>query len=222
MGSSGILLGGSFKQIPVTGTLEDWEKSTREGRDKTTETATFFTQSGEPITGFMGDEHSVHIDPKYLQVSGGVLTHNHPDNDFGGTLSMQDIKIFADSQLSEIRAYTEQGQAYSLKVGKNADRDALKRWVKTNQKLMQQNFARSYKSAYKQATTPLKSGPHKGQIKLVNRRTGKIVYRQPMTDAQATRYARQYSVGAFDRMYQKNLSKFGFTYTATKAKNIYG
>ena len=221
MGSSGILTSGPFNQIPVTGTLEDWEKSTRAGQDRKTETATFFTMSGEPITGFGGDEHSVHVDPRYLQVDGGILTHNHPDNDFGGTLSMQDVKVFAKSNLSEIRAYSEQGYSYSLKAGKNADKDALLRWVKVNQKQMQKNFIRSYESAYKQATTPLKSGPHAGQVKLVNRRTGKVVYRQPMTDAQAVRYARQYSVGAFDRMYQKNLSKFGFTYTSTKAKNIY-
>ena len=221
MGSSGILTVGSFNQIPVTGTLEEWEKSTRGGLDSSVEKATFFTAGGEPVTGFVGDEHSVHIDPRYLKLDGAVLTHNHPDNDFGGTLSMQDLKVFADSNLSEIRAYSEQGQSYSLKAGKNADRDGLKRWVKTNQKLMQQNFANSYKSVYKQATTPLKSGPHKGQVKLVNRRTGKVTYRRPMSQAQATRYARQYSVGAFDRMYKKNLAKFDFIYTATKAKNIY-
>lgn len=221
MGSSGILTSGPFNQIPVTGDLEEWEKSTRSGTDRATETATFFTASGEPVTGFTGDEHSVHVDPRYLKIDGGIMTHNHPDNDFGGTLSMQDLKVFANSNLSEVRAYSEQGYSYSVKAGRNADKDALKRWVSTNQKLMQKNFVNSYKSAYKQATTPLKSGPHKGQVKLVNRRTGKVVYRQPMTQEQAARYARQYSVGAFDRMYQKNLSKFGFTYTSTKAKNIY-
>lgn len=219
MGSSGILLGGDTNQIPVTGTLQEWEEKTRAGEDRKIETATFFTASGEPITGFTGDEHSVAIDPRYLKVDGGIMTHNHPNNDFGGTLSMQDLKIFAKSALNEVRAYTEQGQLYSVKAGPNADKAALAKWIKTNQKLMQRNFKRSYQSAYKQATTPLKSGPHKGQVKLVNRRTGNVTYRAPMSEAQAARYARQYSVGAFDRMYKKNLGQFGFTYTSTKAKN---
>lgn len=221
MGASGILLGGPFQQIPVRGNLGENESYTRGGADSKTESAIFFNAQGEPITGFAGDEHSVHIDPRYLQTPGGVMTHNHPDNDFGGTLSMQDLKVFANSQLGEIRAISEQGNVYSLKAGPNADRAGLARWVKAEQKLMQRNFQRSYDSAYRQATTPLKSGPNKGKVKLVNRRTGKVTYREPMTEAQAVRFARQYSVGAFDRMYKKNLGQFGFTYTSTKAKNIY-
>ena len=219
MGASGILIGGDFRHIPVTSSLKENELYTRSGADSKVESAIFFNAQGEPITGFIGDAHSVHIDPRYLDIPGGIMTHNHPDNDFGGTLSMQDLKVFSKSQLGEIRAISEQGQAYSVKAGPNADRKALERWVNQYQKIMQSNFKRSYDSAYKQATTPLKSGPHKGEIKLVNRRTGKVVYRQPMSDAQAARYARQYSVGAFDRMYQKNLKQFGFEYKSTKSKN---
>lgn len=217
-GGGGIILGGkSVRPIPITGTLTQWESPTRRGVDQNREFAAFFDSDGNPVIGFEGSRHSVAVNPRYLDVEGGVMTHNHPDNDFGGTLSMQDLKVFAKSKLSELRAHSEQGQLYSVKASENADRAGLLKWVNTNQKLMQQNFERSYDSAYKQATTPLKSGAHKGQIKLTNRRTGKVIYRQPMTPAQATRYARQYSVGQFDRTYKKNLAKFGITYTSTKA-----
>lgn len=205
-----------LKQRPVTGSLTEWERSTRNGEDSNFEQIAFFTKEGDPITGFMGSRHSVAFDPKYAD-NGNIATHNHPDNDFGGTLSMQDLKVFANTGLSELRAFSEQGQLYSIKAGNNLDRAGLKKWINTNQKLMQKNFEKSYDSAYKQATTPLKSGEHKGQVKLVNRRTGKVTYRDPMTPSQATRYARQYSVGAFERTYKKNLARFGVTYTSTKA-----
>lgn len=217
MGASGILFGDPNFE-PIRGTLQEWESYTRQGNDSQVEHAALFSANGEPIVGYGGDEHSVAVDKQHITNSqGGILTHIHPNNDFGGTLSMQDVWLFANSDLSELRAVSEQGQVYSIKANNNLDRDKLKKWVNTNKKLMQKNFVSSYKSALKQATTPLKSGPHKGQIKLVNRRTGKVVYRQPMTPEQAARYARQYSVGAFDRMYKKNLSKFGVTYTSTKA-----
>ena len=217
-GGGGIILGGkSVRPIPIQGTLGNWESPTRRGMDSNREYAAFYDADGNPVIGFEGSQHSVAVNPRYLDVTGGTMTHNHPDNDFGGTLSMQDLKVFAKSKLGELRAYSEQGQLYSVKAGANVDRAGLLKWVNTNQKLMQQNFERSYESAYKQATTPLKSGEHKGQIKLVNRRTGKVTYRQPMTPAQATRYARQYSVGQFDRTYKKNLGRFGITYTSTKA-----
>lgn len=217
MGSVGIVFG-TPQYEPVTGTLRDWERYIRQGNNSDIEHAALFSQTGEPIIGYKGDEHSVTLDKEHITNSqGGILTHIHPDNDFGGTLSMQDLSMFANSDLSELRAISEQGQLYSISAMRGLDREGLARWVKTNRKLMQKNFAKSYKSAYKSATTPLKSGPNAGKIKLVNRRTGKTIYRNPMTPEQAARYARQYSVGAFDRMYQKNLAQFGVKYTSKKS-----
>jgi hypothetical protein len=43
-----------------------------------------------------------------------------------------------------------------------------------------------------------------------------------MTQQQAVNYARAYSVGMFDRMYGKALSRYGVTYTSTKAGRNYG
>ena len=46
----------------------------------------------------------------------------------------------------------------------------------------------------------------------------KIVKRPPMTPAQADKYAREYSVGLYDRTYKKNLEKFGFEYVVKNSK----
>lgn len=220
MGATGMYIPrepGQIKMEPITGRVGEWERSIRSGEStQNIEHGALFDKNGEPIVGYQGDRHSVAIDQRVLN-SDGTFTHYHPDRDFGGTLSMADLKVFARSNLSELRAVSNQGQLYSIKANADVDRKGLAKWVKANQRLAQQNFERSYESALKAATTPLKSGPHKGQIKLENRRTGKVTYRQPMTPQQAQRYARQYSVGMFDRMYGKALSRYGVTYTSTKA-----
>lgn len=220
MGSSGIVIPrtpGSVKREPISNNISAWENALRRGDvNPDIEHGALFDKNGNPIVGYQGDRHSVPVEARVLQ-SDGTFTHFHPDRSFGGTLSMQDLKVFARSNLSELRAVSGQGQLYSIKAGDNVDRQGLARWVRSNQRLAQQNFESSYRSALKQATTPLKSGPHKGEIKLVNRNTGKVTYRKPMTPQQAMNYARAYSVGMFDRMYGKALSRYGVTYTSTKA-----
>lgn len=207
-----------IKREPLAGSLGDFENRFRRGQDETTqiEHAALFDANGEPIVGYQGDRHSVALDQRVMQNEGGTLSHFHPDSAFGGTLSMQDLKTFSQSQLGEMRAVSRQGQLYSIKAGQNADRKGLAKWVKRVEPIAKKNFRNSYEKARKAAQTPLKSGPHKGMVKLTNPSTGKSVYRQPMTNKQAMNYARQYSVGAFERMYKKNLAKFGVNYTSTK------
>ena len=208
----------AIRREPIKGNINEWENSLRRGDiELDREHAALYDKDGKPIVGFQGDRHSVAIGKEINNPDGVTMTHYHPDKSFGGTLSMQDIRVFATTPIREIRAVSGQGQLYSLKAGPNVDRAGLAKWVQSNQKLAQKNFNNSYKSALKQATTPLKSGPHKGQIKLTNRVTGKVTYREPMTKQQAINYARTYSVGMFDRMYGKALSRYGVTYTATKA-----
>lgn len=203
---------------PLSGSLGDFENRFRRGNDETTriEHAALFSDNGEPIVGYQGDRHSVPLDQRVLNNPGATLSHFHPDTAFGGTLSMQDLKLFAKSQLGEMRAVSRQGQLYSIKANADVDRKALDKWVKRVEPIAKKNFRNSYDRARKAAQTPLKSGPHKGMVKLTNPSTGKSVYREPMTNKQAMNYARQYSVGAFERMYKKNLAKFGVTYTSTK------
>ena len=221
MGSAGIVIPrnpGDIKREPITGTVSQWENSLRRGElSPDIEHGALFDANGQPIVGYQGERHSVAVDRRVLDMPGATFTHFHPDQSFGGTLSMQDLKVFARSNLGELRAVTNQGQLYSIKAGSNVDRQGLAKWVQANQRLAQRNFESSYRSALKQATTPLKTGPHKGEVKLVNRTTGKVTYRKPMTPQQAVNYARTYSVGMFDRMYGKALSRYGVTYTATKA-----
>ena len=218
MGSTGIVVSsGRVRLEPITGGVSGWENTFRRGENEPNiEHGALFDKDGNPVIGYKGDRHSVAIDQRVLQ-SDGTFTHYHPDKSFGGTLSMQDLRVFARSNLNELRAVSSQGQLYSIKANGNVDRAGLTRWVNKNQKLAQRNFARSYESALKQATTPLKSGPHKGQIKLTNSTTGKVTYRAPMTQQQAVNYARTYSVGMFDRMYRKALDKYGVSYVSTRA-----
>ena len=216
--------GGTVRHLPITEGMREWEvRSEREARERVgngkVETGALFDKNGNPIDAYIGTKHSVNIDPSKIntpETEGAVFTHLHPDADFGGTLSLTDLHTFAQTNWGEIRAVSKQGQLYSLKAGPNADREGLRKWVQSKNKMYKKNLANSYESSLKRATTVLKSGPHKGQIKLIDPSTGKAIYRQPMTDAQAEKYARTYAVGMFERTYKKNLSKFGFTYTKTK------
>ena len=234
MGSTGLVvprggrLSGKIKREPITGNMSSWENALRRGEvNPDIEHAALYDRQGNPIVGYQGDRHSVPIEQRVLQ-SDGTLTHFHPDQSFGGTLSMQDLKVFAQSNLGELRAVTNQGQLYSIRANSNVDRQGLAKWVRSNQRLAQKNFNNSYRRALREATTPLKSGPHKGEVKLTSRQTvrdangnrrevTKVTYRKPMTAQQAINYARTYSVGMFDRMYGKALSRYGVTYTSTRA-----
>jgi len=217
-GAKGILVGGDVKREPLIGAVGDFENYIREGGKGDVEHGALYDANGEPIIGYVGDADSVNVDDRVLNLQDGSFTHYHPDKDFGGTLSMQDLKVFADSQLKELRAVTSQGYLYKITANKNIDRDGLRKWVNKNQKLAQKNFESAYRSALKAAVTPLKSGPNKGKVKLVNKKTGKATYRKPLTPKQAVAYARKYSVQMFDRMYNKALSKYGLKYTATKSQ----
>ena len=213
---------------PIRGGINEWENATRRGAESNIEHGALYDRNGNPVIGYKGDRHSVAIDRRVLNTPGATFTHIHPDKSFGGTLSMQDLKVFARSNLKELRAVSSQGQLYSIRANENIDRKGLAKWVKSNQKIAQKNFEQSYDRALREATTPLKTGPHKGQVRLTSRQTvrdengnrkevRKVVYRAPMTRQQAVNYARTYSVGVFDRMYGKALSKYGVNYTATKA-----
>lgn len=217
-GKSGIYVGekGSINYEPIKGNVTEFENALRTKQIvPTIEHGALYDKDGNPIVGYQGNEHSIPVDERVMQVD-GTFTHYHPDEHFGGTLSMADLSVFSKSNLNELRAVSSQGQLYSIKADKNVDRKGLQNWIKVNRKMAQKNFENSYKSALKKATTPLKSGPHKGQIKLTDPKSGKVTYRQPMTPKQAANFARKYSVGMFERMYKKNLSKFGVTYTSTK------
>ena len=231
MGAKGLYIPRNPADImrePLTGRVGDFENKFREGASGIDiEHGALYAENGEPIVGYKGDEDSTPIDRRVLNTPNGTFSHFHPDENFGGTLSLADLKVFAKSQLGELRAVAPQGQLYTIKAGNNIDRQALGKWVNRVEPIAVKNFRNSYKTALKQATTPLKSGPHKGQIKLTTRKTvtdangnkrvvSQNVYRQPMTAKQADNYARRYSLGAFERMYKKNLSKFGVTYSVTK------
>ena len=206
-----------IKYEPITGGVKDFEDTLRKGEvNPDVEHGALYDADGNPIVGYLGEEHTTPVDNRVLEVENGSFTHYHPDKNFGGTLSMSDLKVFAESKLDSLRAVTSQGYLYSINATDKLDRDKLMKWVNKNQKLAQKNFEASYKSALKKAVTPLKSGPHKGKIKLTNPTTGKVVYRNPMTPKQAESFARKYSVQMFDRMYKKNLKKLGVDYKATK------
>lgn len=223
-GKSGIQIvsntSGRVKELPIVSKdgLDTWEKGIK---NNDYETAVVFDKDGVPVFAFEGDAHSVAIPQKATQVEGGVLTHNHPDKYYGGTLSEADIRNFANSKLDEMRAVQSDGTTYILRAKPNLDRDKLRRYINKNQKLMQKNFEGAYTKALKQATAaPIASGKNKGKIKLTVPSQGKTItkYVNPMTPEQAQAYARTYSVGIFNRTYKKNLNKYGVEYVVKKSK----
>lgn len=242
MGSSGIKMGGNtiVRRAPIATSITKVSDVENKGMGDVfgegdgNEYAVTFDSNGEIVGAYLGNEHSVGIDNNALNIPGGVLTHRHPDNKFGGTLSMQDLKVLAKSQLGEIRAFSTQGQVYSVVAGPNADKAKLLSWVNKNQGILNKNFQNSYRSSYRNArgfkidangnrvSTVIKTGKNAGKVKIASGRVnGRTQYKyvNPMTPQQADKYARTYSVGQYERAYRKALSQYGFTYNKTKSKN---
>ena len=225
MGASGLKSGGNVKMLPIAQgdtTVRDFERAWADERGfkKDIEYAIVYDPKN-PNIGVMyeGNYHGVSVRPEELDKSGWTVTHYHPGNRFGGTLSMQDVRFFTNSQLGEVRAVTRQGWSYSLKAGPNADRKGFNAWAKRADNVLKKNFARSYDAAAKRAAegrTVMKRSPS-GKIYYTYKRdaNGNIV---KMNSDQAATYARQVSVGLYDRTLQKNAEKYGFTYTKTKSK----
>lgn len=237
MGATGAYIGdpsksGSIQELPITsqGDLDAWERANkRQG----IEYAVVLDENGKPMTAFSGDEHSVGLHPRVLDWEGVTFTHNHPDKYFGGSFSTTDLNTFAKSKWAEMRADTAQGKTYILRATPNSDREGLLKYTNSQAKFLAKNFKNSYKSALKNAAKTYTDKDGKKYIKLktlVKDKNGnvqyyengkpktKIVKRPPMTPAQADKYAREYSVGLYDRTYKKNLEKFGFEYIVKNSK----
>lgn len=229
MGSSGIKVSfdsANLRPIPIQGGLREQEYSrTVQGLDH--EQFMLFDRDGNPVKGFDGDRHSVSVDNDTLRIDGNGY-HNHPDPGWGGTLSMTDIGLFARSQMQSLSAIDQQGNTYTIRDKGNGDRAGLAKWVNKNRQLLNKNFQQAYRKQLKQLTTPLKSGPHKGMVKVqVQKRVnGKLVtktsYQKPMTPEQADRVTRQITTGMYERAYAKAFDKYGFTYVTGKTRNVVG
>ena len=242
MGSTGysgsgdlIIGGGNIMELPVAGKMyrDDYINGLLQRGNKAQsnnpltnaphEEMYIFDKNGTALAGFTGGSGSVSIRGNTLQYEGAEGYHNHPGS-FGGTLSLTDLKTFSQSKWSSITAVDAQGRQYTVKAGANANREGLRKWATNQGRVLERNIQNSYKKTVTQATTPLKSGPHKGMAKIsVTKRNanGKTVtktsYIKPMTPAQADKLGRQVATGMFDRAYKKNIAKFGFTYTKKNA-----
>lgn len=222
MGSKGLKVvsnnSSSIHRLPVQGSQKQWEVESKQDVHGY-ETAAVFDSDGKPIDAFTShDQHSVAIPESVLNMQGANVTHTHPNPSFGGTLSMTDVRTFAQSEWNSISAISKQGFIYRLSVGSNANKKGLLNWTKKTGKLLQKNFNKSYEAALKRATTPLKSGANKGKVKIMHP-DGKAEYRNPMTPKQAASYARQYATGMYDRAYKKGVEQFGFKYEKTKSNS---
>ena len=224
----GITFSRNSKQFPISDELKNNDVAIRREIKKHPElnvdkVGLLFDKNGNPIVGFYGEKGNtmstsqINVDPKYKNVEGAIFSQTYTDNLFGGTVTPHDLEQLARSKWGGINTSSKQGQMYSVVAGENADRQGLLNFLKSKRKLLNKNFNASFKRSYKSAITPLKSGPNKGKVRLVDSTTGKSVYRDPLTKQQALRYARQYATGLYDRTWEKNLKKFGFTYNATKA-----
>ena len=120
MGSAGVNLvgaGGDVTMFPIAqgkNTVKDVEASWRNGTNgfgsPDVEYATVYDpKSGEISVVYQGDRHSVNVRASEGDKEGFTLTHFHPDKNFGGTLSITDIKTLTSTKLGEVRAVTRQG-----------------------------------------------------------------------------------------------------------------
>lgn len=89
-------------------TLADFENAVR---GNNFETGAVVGSDGKVVASFVGESHSVAI-PRDI-ATGQTVTHNHPS---GGAFSLADIKVAADYNLKEIRAFGDV-YSYSMKPG---------------------------------------------------------------------------------------------------------
>ena len=222
----GIKVGGNVRMLPIAqgnttvADLErDWMNRTGSvfSRGDREYAVVYDPNSGEIPVVYEGDRHSVNVRPLDTEREGATLTHFHPDRRFGGTLSTQDLRMFTNSQLAEIRAVTSSGQVFGVRAGANANRQGLSNWLRSRNNVLQRNFRQSYTAAMRRALEgrTVRHVSPTGKISWTLRRdsNGNVVR---MNREQALAYARQVSTGAYDRAYRNALERFGFTYYKRK------
>jgi len=125
----GLLAGpsGRGKANPVDhtkyGNLEETERAIR---DRAVEYIAMFNGIDQsPVAAYRGNKHSVAF-PASLDISGMTLTHNHPNKNWGGTLSYADVHNLLRGNVRSMRAVGRQGEGgYVFRQGNNPDAQGL-------------------------------------------------------------------------------------------------
>ena len=206
----GLRLGARrIKAVPITDSVDEWESGSRM-TSPSIEYAAVFDKNGNPIGAYQGDSNSVGLPLSVRDVEGGILTHNHPGMEMGGTFSSADVNLMAKSKLSQIRAVetNKNGKGskttYILRATPNANREKLASFVKGKAAMMQRNFDKSYVAALNRA------------------KAGKVAGVNPNSKTQIATYARQYALGKMNNYWKKNVGKFGFEYVVKKSTGSSG
>ena len=90
-------------------------------RDKRIENMIVFENTSQPaISAYSGNAHAVSIPAG--NYSGKTLTHNHPNRNWGGTLSRQDIRLLSSTNAKSLRAVGRRGEGgYIITQSRNSN-----------------------------------------------------------------------------------------------------
>lgn len=98
--------------------LEEYENSIL---NETIENAYIISSNGE-VFNIKGNEYSIAI-PKWLNTKNAIITHNHPINQTHFSFSADDIRMFLNGKLKELRGIDEKYQYTLLRTQKTKYKD---------------------------------------------------------------------------------------------------
>lgn len=159
-------------------------------------------KDGKVVEEYKGEKDSVAFPSDILyKYPNATVTHGHPKSleDFGGTLSLNDVYNMLDSNWKEHRA-TASGKGemnYIMRRTSKSDSIGLKNKISNEEQDIINKFAKKYSDGYNEAN---KQGL-KGKAK--------------------KRYARQKAVGVLNAYYKETFEKYGFEYITRKTEYKY-
>jgi len=146
-----------------------------------------------PIAACKGNRHSVAV-PNDIDVKDKYITHNHPNENWGGTLSFADIAVATTKNVKALRAVgREKEGVYIMKKTAEANPQALNIRIANDQGVIERKMYQSM--AY------IKQKFQQGEIK---------------TNSDAKKELRQAFVGVLHNYYRDVMPKYGYIYQRGK------
>lgn len=166
------------------------------------EEAYIFDKNDKLVAGASGGNSSVGIPNNWGNLDGATVTHGHPVGkyNFGGTLSMADANLMANTKWGEMRAAASGKGEYNyiMKRTSKSDNSGLKNRIAKDSKNMEKNIADTYKKSYNKAIASGKS------------------------ESKARHESAQKAVGLMQSYWRKTLPQYGFVFVTPKKEYNYG
>lgn len=200
-----LLGNSSFNSSPIViSTIRDKTLQGIENRIRKLkhEEAFIFDSTDKLKDGVSGGNSSVSPPKEWDNIVGATVTHGHPigNSDYGGTLSMADVRRMTNTQWKELRAAANgQGEYnYIMRRTAKADNIGLKFRVLKDTRKLEVDVKETYKEEY-----------NKG-------------IRQGKSKKQAKHLAAQKATGIVHVYWKKTLPQYGFEYVTPKKEYRYG